>query len=39
MIEFMNYELIENGIRVLHVIFMIPLIIIGIIELNKALKN
>tara|TARA_R110002051_G_scaffold178040_1_gene247841 strand:+ start:3287 stop:3406 length:120 start_codon:yes stop_codon:yes gene_type:complete len=39
MIEFMNYELIENGIRVLHVIFMIPLIIIGIIELNKALKD
>ena len=39
MVEFMNYELIENGIRVLHVVFMIPLIIIGLIELNKALKD
>lgn len=39
MMEFMNYELIENGIRVLHVVFMIPLIIIGLIELNKALKD
>jgi hypothetical protein len=39
MIEFMNYELIENGIRVLHVFMMIPLIIIGIIELNKSLKD
>ena len=35
----MNYELIENGIRVIHVIFMIPLLIIGLIELNKALKD
>jgi hypothetical protein len=39
MIDFMNYQLIENGIRVIHILFMIPLLIIGIVELKKALKD
>jgi len=39
MIEFLNYELIENGLRVMHIILMIPIIILVTLELNKNLKD